>query len=102
MARRFVSDFLGETDATFNTNEKRLLLQAWVGIDNTNHTFPFLQAYSVAESAKIIRFLLDSVLEKHFFYDCPAMAVVAGDFGKGLMAGLAQKAAQDIKDTVEA
>ena len=26
MARRFVSDMLAETDATFNTNEKRMLL----------------------------------------------------------------------------
>jgi hypothetical protein len=39
LARRFVSDMLAETDATFNTNEKRLLLQCFVGIDNTNSTF---------------------------------------------------------------
>jgi hypothetical protein len=51
LARRFVSDMLAETDTTFNTNEKRLLLQCFVGIDNTNSTFQFLQAFSTAESA---------------------------------------------------
>jgi hypothetical protein len=38
------------------------------------------------------------VLEDHFFYDCPGFAVLAGDFGRGLSAGFAQKAVQDGKD----
>ena len=97
MARRFVSDMIAETDATFNTNEKRLLLQSFVGIDNTNSTFQFLQAFSTAESAHNIRFILQ-VLQDHFFYDCPGFAVLAGDFGSGLSAGFAQKAAQDARD----
>ena len=92
MARRFVSDMLAETDATFNTNEKRLLLQCFVGIDNTNSTFQFLQVFSTAESARNIRFILQ-VLQDYFFYDCPGFAVLAGDFGSGLSAGFAQKAA---------
>jgi hypothetical protein len=79
---------IAETDATFNTNEKHLLLQCFVGIDNTGSTFQFLQAFSTAESARIIRFLLQ-VLEDHFFYDCPGFAVLAGDFGKGLSKGFA-------------
>jgi hypothetical protein len=83
---------IAETDATFNTNEKHLLLQCFVGIDNTGLTFQFLQAFSTAESARIIRFLLQ-VLEDHFFYDCPGFAVLAGDFGKGLSKGFAEKAA---------
>ena len=97
MARRFVSDMIAETDATFNTNEKRLLLQSFIGIDNTNSTFQFLQAFSTAESAHNIRFILQ-VLQDHFFYDCPGFAVLAGDFGSGLSAGFAQKAAQDARD----
>ena len=96
LARRFVSDMLAETDATFNTNEKRLL-QCFIGIDNTNSTFEFLQAFSTAESAHNIRFILQ-VLQDHFFYDCPGFAVLAGDFGSGLSAGFAQKAAQDEVD----
>ena len=101
MARRFVADMLAQTDGTFNTNEKRLLLQCFVGIDNTGKTFQFLQAFSTAESAEIIRFLL-KVLEDHFFYDCPGFAVLMGDFGSGLSAGFAQKAVQDIRDAKDA
>jgi hypothetical protein len=37
-------------------------------------------------------------LQDHFFYDCPGFAVLAGDFGSGLSAGFAQKAAQDARD----
>jgi hypothetical protein len=54
LAQRFVSDMVAETDTTFNTNEKRLLLQSFIGIDNTNSTFQFLQAFSTAESANNI------------------------------------------------
>ncbi len=97
LAQRFVSDMVAETDTTFNTNKKRLLLQSFIGIDNTNSTFQFLQAFSTAESANNIRFLLQ-VLEDHFFYNCPGFAVLAGDFGRGLSAGFAQKAVQDGKD----
>ena len=97
MARRFVSDMLAQTDATFNTNEKRLLLQCFIGIDNTNSTFEFLQAFSTAESARNIRFILQ-VLQDYFFYDCPGFAVLAGDFGSGLSAGFAQKAAEDTRE----
>jgi hypothetical protein len=95
MARRFVSDMLAETDATFNTNEKRLLLQCFVGIDNTGHTFQFLQAFTTAESADIVKFLLQT-LEDHFFYDCPGFAVLASDFGAGVNAGFVRKATQDV------
>jgi hypothetical protein len=66
MARRFVSDCLAQTDGTFNTNEKLLLLQCFIGIDNTGKTFQFLQAFSTAESAENIRFLLH-VLEDNYF-----------------------------------
>ena len=96
LARRFVSGFLAQTDGTFNTNEKRLLLQCFVGVDNTGKTFQFLQAFSTAESSSIIRFLLD-VLKDHFFYDCLGFSVLMGDFGSGLSAGFALKAAQDAK-----
>jgi hypothetical protein len=35
LGRRFVSDFLYETDATFKTNELRLPLSVMIGITNT-------------------------------------------------------------------
>jgi hypothetical protein len=96
MARRFVADMVAQTDATFNTNELRLLLQCFIGIDNTGKTFQFLQAFSTTESADIIQFLLQ-VLQDNFFYDCPGFAVLMGDFGSGLTKGFAQKAQEDRK-----
>ena len=96
IARRFVSRSLAQTDGTFNTNEKRLLLQCFISVDNTGKTFQFLQAFSTAESAEIIRFLLQ-ILEDHYFYDCPGFVVLIGDFSTGLSAGFAQKAVEDTK-----
>jgi hypothetical protein len=58
LARRFVSDMLAETDVTFNINEKRLLLQSFIGVNNTNSTFEFLQAFTTVESARSVRFIL--------------------------------------------
>jgi hypothetical protein len=46
--------------------------------------------FSTAESARIIRFLLQG-LEDHFFYDCPGFAVLAGDFKKGLSKGMQKR-----------
>ena len=40
MARRFVSGFMYETDATFGTNSLKLPLSVMVGIDNCGKTFP--------------------------------------------------------------
>jgi hypothetical protein len=88
---------VAKTNTTFNTNKKRILLQSFIGIDNTNLTFQFLQAFSTAELANNIWFLLQ-VLEDHFFYNCPGFAVLAGDFSRGLSTGFAQKAVQDRKD----
>jgi hypothetical protein len=50
MAWRFVSNILAETNATFNTNKKHMLLQCFIRINNTGYTFSFLQAFSAAES----------------------------------------------------
>jgi hypothetical protein len=85
---------LAETNATFNTNKKRLLLQCFISIDNTNSTFEFLQAFTTTELACSIRFILQ-VLKDYFFYNCPRFAILAGDFSSGLSTGFAQKAAQD-------
>src|SRR5204863_888748 len=45
LGRRFVSDWMYETDATFNTNELRLPLSTMVGITNTGRTFPMVYCY---------------------------------------------------------
>jgi hypothetical protein len=89
---------LAKTDTTFNTNEKRLLLQCFISINNTSSTFQFLQAFATAKSADIIRFLLQ-ILQDYFFYNCPGFAVLTSDFGAGLNTGFVQKATQNAKDT---
>jgi len=53
MARRFVSDFMYKTDATFNTNVLKLLLSVIVGINNTSSTFLAAYCYITLESAAL-------------------------------------------------
>jgi hypothetical protein len=57
LARRFVSGFMYETDATFNTNMVRVPVSSMVGISNTGHTFPMAYAYITSESAKSFEFV---------------------------------------------
>jgi hypothetical protein len=52
MARRFVSGFLYKTNATFNTNTRRLLLSVIVGIDNIGYTFSMAFMFIISELAK--------------------------------------------------
>jgi hypothetical protein len=52
IARRFVSGFLYKTNATFNTNTRRLPLSIIVRIDNIGYTFPITFIFITTESAK--------------------------------------------------
>jgi hypothetical protein len=52
LARRFVSGFLYKTDATFNTNTRRLPLAVMVSINNTGHTFPIAFMFITSKLAK--------------------------------------------------
>lgn len=47
----FVSGFMYETDATFNTNYLKMPLSVIVGIDNTSKTFLIAFCYITSESA---------------------------------------------------
>jgi hypothetical protein len=51
MARRFVSNFIYKTDATFNTNILKLLLSMVVSINNTKSTFLIAYYYIMLELA---------------------------------------------------
>jgi hypothetical protein len=95
LSRRFVSCFMYETDATFNTNRLKLPLSVMVGIDNRGKTFPMAYCYITSESAASFKFVADQ-LSDLVFYDCPEAAVVVGDFSKGLGAAMAAKAAVDL------
>jgi MULE transposase domain len=94
LARRFVSGFIYETDATFRTNTLRLPLLVMVGIDNTGATFPMAYMFITSESAESFRFTSRQLTDL-CFYDYPKAAVICGDFSKGLGLAIALKARED-------
>jgi len=98
MARRFVSSFMYETDATFNTNQLKLLLSVMVSIDNYGKTFLAAYCYITSESAASFKFVAKQ-LSDLAFNDCPEAAVIVRDFSKGLGAACAAKAAIDLRLT---
>jgi hypothetical protein len=100
LARRFVSGFLYETDATFNTNTRRLPLSVMVGIDNTGHTFPMAFMFITSESAKSFKFAGECLTDL-CFYNCPQPSLICGDFSKGLGAAIAAQAAKDLVKDIE-
>ncbi|KAM4061555.1 MULE transposase [Hirsutella rhossiliensis] len=88
LGRRFVSGFLMQTDATFNTNCLHLPLSVIAGITNTGKTFPLAFAFITSESAEAFEFV-NAQLAKLVWYDCPPPQVVLGDQTKGLAAAMA-------------
>jgi hypothetical protein len=83
IGRRFVSGFLYETDATFNTNTRRLPFFVMVGIDNTGYTFLMAFMFITSESVKSFQFV-NECLTDLCFYNCPQLSLICGDFLKGL------------------
>jgi hypothetical protein len=69
LARRFVSGFLYETNATFSTNTRRLPLSVIVGINNTRYIFPMAFIFIITESAKSFKFAREC-LTNLCFYNC--------------------------------
>ena len=97
LARRFVSGFIYETDATFNTNTLRLPLLVMVRIDNIGHTFPMAFMFITSESAKSFTFTSEQLTDL-CFYDCQEAAIIYGDFLKGLGASVALRARQEMSN----
>ena len=95
LTRRFVSGFIYETDATFNTNTLRLPLSVMVVIDNTGSTFPMAFMFITSESFKSFIFTSEQLTDL-CFYDCPEAAIICRDFSKSLRASIALKAKQDL------
>lgn len=83
LERRFVSNFLYETDATFNTNKLCLPLSVMVSITNTRKTFPLAYCYITSKSAKSFDFVARE-LTKYVFYDYLEAAVICANFAKAL------------------
>lgn len=100
-ARRFVSGFMYETDATFNTNSLRMPLSVMVGINNIGKTFPMAFCYITSESAISFKWVSEQLTDL-IFYDCLWPMVVCGDFSKGLGKCVADKADEDVRKDREA
>jgi len=96
MARRFVSDFMYETDATFNTNILKLPLSVVVGINNTSSTFPIAYCYITLESAVSFKWAGEQLTDLAF-QDCLEPALIISDFLKGLSVVVAAKATANLE-----
>lgn len=96
MARRFVSDFMYKTDATFNTNILKLPLSVIVGIDNTSSTFLIVYCYITLESTASFKWIAEQLTDLAFL-DCPKPTLIIDDFSKGLRAAVAAKAIADLE-----
>lgn len=57
MAFRFVSSFVMQTDATFNTNELKMPLSILLGVTNTLASFPVAYFFISSESADAFIFI---------------------------------------------
>jgi hypothetical protein len=84
-----------KTDATFNTNSLCLPLGVMVGIDNISKTFPVAYCYITSESAASFKWIAEQ-LTNLVYYNCPKLALIVGDFSKGLGAAVATKATADL------
>lgn len=85
MARRFVSGFVVEKDATFNTNDIQLPLSLLCEITNTISTFPVAYCYIRSESTVAFVFINECLKELLFFDKCPGPSVMLRDFSAGLI-----------------
>lgn len=91
MTRRFGSEAVIQTDATFNTNNLLLPLSVLVMITNTNTTFPVTYCFVASESAETFMFMYDCMRDLFFYDNCPEPAVLLGDFAAGLIASMTKK-----------
>ena len=57
MARQFVSGFLIQTNATFNTNKLNMSLSILYGVTNTILSFPVAYVFISSESTEAFKFI---------------------------------------------
>lgn len=68
-------------------------LSILVGILNTGKTFPFGLCFITSETTASFEFM-EQQLDDPFFYNCPRLKVIYGDFAKGLASAIAKREAQ--------
>lgn len=88
LARRFLSHFLVETDATFNTNRLNMPLSVLLGITNTGSSFPAAYCFISSESKESFLFMFAGMKELMFYDQCVGPNVILGDFAAGLGAAM--------------
>lgn len=84
LARRFVSHFLLETNATFNISRLNMLLSVLLGITNTETSFLVAYCYITSESKESFMFLFAYIQELIFYDYSPDCYDLIGDFAAGL------------------
>lgn len=90
MTRRFVSGFVMQTNATFNTSELNMPLSILLGVTNTLASFSVAYCFKSFESADAFIFIHACCNEIFFWDNCPGPEVMLGDFSLGLSAALAK------------
>ena len=79
LAKRFVSDWMMEVDATFNINSLRMPLLVCRGITNTGRTFPFALTFIMSESQGAIDWMFKCLNSLIFNDDWPHPRIVISD-----------------------
>ncbi len=93
LAQQFVSCFVYEADATFNTNERRMPLSILVGVLNTGKTFPFEFCFITSGAASTFEFI-KAKLDELLFHNSICPKVICGYFAKGLAKAIATRKTQ--------
>ncbi len=87
LSKRFISDFMMETDAIFNINALKMLLFVTVNVTNTAMIFSACFSFAISESEETFNFFIQCMHEE-LFNDCLPSRVIIADQGKGLTASL--------------
>lgn len=98
LTRRFISSFMVQTNATFNTNHLNLPISALVGKTNTQQTFHVAYFLITLESTEAFVFITQCMNDLFFYDDCPRPAVPIGDFNSGLSAEVLRRRKQTRSD----
>jgi hypothetical protein len=91
LMRKFMSNWYMEADATFRTNNLKLLLISVVGITSTERSFPGCLSFSRFDNRDTYDFLFDFMNVRVFGDVIPPPRIIVADQGKGLIASYAKK-----------
>ncbi len=96
-ARRFVCDFVIQTNATFNTNQLNMFLSVLISITNTVKSFAVTYCFVNSESVEMFIFINCCIRDLLFHDDCPESAIMLKDFSTELSLTMTQKKEMKLK-----